>query len=100
MPVVHVPVFPAGDGSGSVLQDDVEEADGAGFVEGLVAVAALGGLDTRGAPGVAPAGVDEVPRCSPPPCSDLKAAISESRTARMTVIDDHRAPLSVGMQRC
>src|SRR6266511_39177 len=75
-------------GGSEVDQELVEEADGAGLVEGMVAVAALGRLDAGGAAGLAGAGPDGVPGRAQVLGGELVAALGDAGAAGVAVVDE------------
>ena len=80
------------------LQERIKQQNGAPFVEGLVAVAALGGLHTGGTPRSALARRDVVARGTPPLLRRHESAVGEARPSRVPVVDDDSAATRVGMQ--
>src|SRR5690606_41179203 len=69
-------------------QQGVQEPNGARLAEGLVTVAALGGLDAGGAPGSALAGGHGVAgRAQPGPRGGV-AAFGEPRASLVSVVDE------------
>ena len=73
-----------------VGEELVEEADGAGLVERVVAVAALGGLDTGGAAGVAGAGGDGVAGGVEMVEGAAVALLGDAGAAGVAVVDEDR----------
>ena len=75
-----------------------EEADRGGFVEGVVAVAAFGGLDAGGAAELALAGGDGVAGGGEPGAGGVEGAFGEARTAGVAVVDEDGGQAGVGVQ--
>ena len=72
--------------------------DGAGLVERLVAVAALGRVHARRAAVGALAGDDRLPGHPQPASGDVVAAFGEPGPAGVAVVHEHRQPAGVGVQ--
>src|SRR6185437_1559159 len=77
----------------------VEQPDCAGLVQRFVAVATLRRLDARRASGLALAGCDGLPGRAQPLLGRVVPAGGEAGAARLPVIDEHRHPVGVWVQR-
>src|SRR3954447_20604689 len=86
-------------GARSAGEQGVHERRGARLVERIVAVAAFGRLDARGAAGVAGAVAQNAPRGPEPRRGGPVPALGESRAARVPIVHEHRRHPGVGVQR-
>src|SRR5690606_24289026 len=69
------------------------------LVQGIVAVAALGGLDAGRAPGVAFAGRDGLPGGRQPGAGGVEGPLGEAGAARVTVVDEDGGQQRVRVER-
>jgi hypothetical protein len=84
---------------GLELEHPTQQYSGAGLVEGLVPVAAFGGLDTGGAPISAPAAVYDFERGGEVTIGDFEPEFGDARAAWVPVVDEDRGPTRVRLQR-
>ncbi len=84
---------------GHGAEDRGQHPHGAVLVERMVAVAALGGVHARRAPGHALARVDRLPSRAEPADEFVVAAVGEAGAARVAVVDEHGGETGVRVQR-
>jgi hypothetical protein len=80
------------------LEHPRQQRGGPGLVEGLVPVAALGGLDARGAPVGTSAPLDDLQRGGEVPVGHLVPEFGDPGAARVAVVDEDRRPTRVRLK--